>query len=456
VEDSGAPRVDPHSNIERRVATIMHADIAGYSRLMGEDEEHTIRRFRGHREIFESVVKMHRGRIFNTAGDALLAEFPSSVEAVRCATEIQAALHTRNEQLPPKARLQFRIGINLGDVIVQGGDLLGDGVNIAARVQTAADPGGISISGSVYDQIQNKLSLHFQPLGEKSFKNIAQPIRTFAIQLGNTAPPAPRPRWGVLAGGVAGVVALASAGYWGYQEYSAQRVQRDAEAARQAADTAKREAEVRVQRQALEEAMRKVEEAKKEAELRAQKQVADEAAKKSAEMAKREAMLLAQRLAADVAARRAADERKRLEQERQAAAAEAARAAEARAKAAVAPAPRPTAGFNLAQFDGTYEGRICNHLSAEPEKPRCWPVALQVQSGTLTGTWKSGVTGKPSSVTGKITTEGAVTAMLDGWHVKTKEPLGGTLAGRWLDGQIDLRGRWNGGNMVSARWRKSP
>jgi hypothetical protein len=387
------------------------------------------------------------------------------VEAVRCATEIQAALHTRNEQLPPKERLQFRIGINLGDVIVQGGDLLGDGVNIAARVQTAADPGGISISGSVYDQIQNKLSLHFQPLGEKSFKNIAQPIRTFAIQLGNAAPSATRPKWGVLAGGVAGVVVLASAGFWGYQEYSAQRAQREAEAARQAADAAKREAEIRAQRQAVEDAMRQVEEARKEAELRAQTQAADEAARKSAEMAKREAMLLAQRQAADEAARRAADERKRLEQERQAAAAEArsaearaaeVRAAEARAKAPVAPAPRPLAGSNLAQFDGTYQGRMCNHLSAEPEKPRCWPVALQVQSGTLTGTWKSGVTGKPSSVTGKITTEGAVTAMLDGWHIKTKEPLGGTLAGRWLDGEIDLRGRWNGGNMVSARWRKSP
>ncbi|HET7595927.1 MAG TPA: adenylate/guanylate cyclase domain-containing protein, partial [Burkholderiales bacterium] len=265
------------------MATIMHADIAGYSRLMGENEEDTIRRFRGHREIFESVVKMHRGRIFNTAGDALLAEFPSSVEAVRCATEIQAALHTRNEQLPPKERLQFRIGINLGDVIVQGGDLLGDGVNIAARVQTAADPGGISISGSVYDQIQNKLSLHFQPLGEKSFKNIAQPIRTFAIQLGNAAPSATRPKWGVLAGGVAGVVVLASAGFWGYQEYSAQRAQREAEAARQAADAAKREAEIRAQRQAVEDAMRKVEEARKEAELRAQTQAADEAARKSAE-----------------------------------------------------------------------------------------------------------------------------------------------------------------------------
>ena len=450
MEDSGAPRVDPHSSIERRVATIMHADVAGYSRLMGEDEEHTIRTFRGHREIFESVVKMHRGRIFNTAGDALLAEFPSSVEAVRCATEIQAALHTRNEQLPPKERLQFRIGINLGDVIVQGGDLLGDGVNIAARVQTAADPGGISISGSVYDQIQNKLSLHFQPLGEKSFKNIAQPIRTFAIQLGNTAPAARRPRWGVLAGGVAGVVALASAGYWGYQEYSAQRVQRDAEAARQAADAAKREAEVRAQRQAVEDAMRKVEEAKKQAELRAQKQAADETARKSAEMAKREAMLLVQRQAADEAARRAADERKRLEQERRAV------EAEARARATVAPAPRPVAASTLAQFDGTYQGRICNHLRADPEKPQCWSVALQVQSGTLAGTWKSGVTGKPSSVKGTITTVGAVTAVLDGWHVRTKEPLGGSLAGRWLDGEIDLTGSWNGGNMVSARWKKSP
>src|SRR5438034_9627212 len=162
-------------SVERRLATILMADVFGYSRMMGEDEERTVRTFRGHRAVFDELLKVHRGRVFNTAGDAILAEFPSAVEAVRCATEIQAALRTRNEHLPPERRMWFRIGINLGDVIVQGDDLLGDGVNVAARIQTIAEPGGGCISGSVYDQIQNKLTLQIRQLGEKSFKNIAQP-----------------------------------------------------------------------------------------------------------------------------------------------------------------------------------------------------------------------------------------------------------------------------------------
>ena len=169
------------AGLERKLATILSADVAEYSRLMAEDEEQTLRTFRGHREIFEKLVALHRGRVFNTAGDAILAEFGSAVEAVRCATEIQAALRTRNDQLPVNRRVKFRIGVNLGDVMLQGEDLLGDGVNVAARLQSAAEPGGVCVSGSVYDQIRNKLSLSFKPLGDMSFKNIPQAVRTFAI-----------------------------------------------------------------------------------------------------------------------------------------------------------------------------------------------------------------------------------------------------------------------------------
>jgi adenylate cyclase len=165
----------------RKLATILSADVAEYSRLMAEDEEGTLLTFRGHSEVFTSLVSLHRGRIFNTAGDAILAEFGSAVEAVRCATEIQAALQTRNNPLAENRQVRFRIGVNLGDVMVQGSDLLGDGVNVAARLQTAAEPGGICLSGSVYDQIRNKLSLSFQSLGEKTFKNIPQPVRTFSV-----------------------------------------------------------------------------------------------------------------------------------------------------------------------------------------------------------------------------------------------------------------------------------
>jgi class 3 adenylate cyclase len=210
--------------LERRLATILCADVAGYSNLMGANEEQTVQVFRGHREVFESLVNLHRGRIFNTAGDALLVEFNSAVEAVRCATEIQAALATRNEHLAPGEKMLFRIGINLGDVIVQGSDLLGDGVNVAARIQTATEPGGIRISGSVYDQIQNKLSLGFKLLGEQTYKNIAKPVRTYSISEGAAVTsPAPRASTKILAAMAAALLVIAGAAYWGYQQYAARR-----------------------------------------------------------------------------------------------------------------------------------------------------------------------------------------------------------------------------------------
>jgi class 3 adenylate cyclase len=210
--------------LERKLATILSADVAEYSRLMGEDEEGTLRTFRGHKQVFESLVAMHRGRIFNTAGDAILAEFNSAVEAVRCATDIQAALRTLNDKLPFNRQVRFRIGINLGDVMVQGQDLMGDGVNVAARIQTAAEPGGVCISGSVHDQIRNKLSLSFQSLGERSFKNIQQPVRTFSITEaeGGGALPAATSVVSAKKGSaakwiaVAVVLLLASGAFWAY------------------------------------------------------------------------------------------------------------------------------------------------------------------------------------------------------------------------------------------------
>ena len=247
------PEEERQPSMERRLATIMMADVAGYSRMMGENEERTVQTLRGHREIFDALLGLHRGRIFNTAGDAILAEFPSAVEAVRCATEIQAALRTRNEHLPEEQRMWFRVGINLGDVIVQGGDLLGDGVNVAARIQTIAEPGGVCISGSVYDQIQNKLSLQFKMMGERSFKNIAQPIRTFSIsEADGTAMPVAsgreRPKRTKLAGIILALVVLIAAtgsGFWVYHNYEARRAEelrRAIEVERQAAET-KRQAD---------------------------------------------------------------------------------------------------------------------------------------------------------------------------------------------------------------------
>ncbi len=217
------PKGSSSQIVERKLATIVSADVAGYSRLMGEDEEQTLKTFRGDKKIFESLVAMHHGRIFNTAGDAILAEFSSAVEAVRCATDIQAALRTRNDQLAPDRQVKFRMGINLGDVLIQGQDLMGDGVNVAARLQTAAEPGGICISGSVHDQIRNKLSLTFQWLGEKSFKNIQQPVRTFSITEAEGHGALPSPKIGGVASAAAKwaagaiVVLLAlGGGYWAY------------------------------------------------------------------------------------------------------------------------------------------------------------------------------------------------------------------------------------------------
>jgi adenylate cyclase len=246
--------------LERTLATILSADVAEYSRLMAEDEEQTLRTFRGHRQVFDSLVAMHRGRIFNTAGDAVLAEFPSAVDAVRCATEIQSALRTRNDQLPPNRQVRFRIGINLGDVMVQEGDLLGDGVNVAARLQSAAEPGGVCISGTVYDQIRNKLSLSFVSLGERTFKNIPQPVRTFSITdaEGHGTLPAPgHARRGAASRGVkwivaAALLAVAGAGAWIYLE----RERSQAEQARLRDEAARQEATQR-ERLAAEEAGRR-------------------------------------------------------------------------------------------------------------------------------------------------------------------------------------------------------
>src|ERR1700720_1865484 len=164
---------------------------------MGHDEEGTIRVLSAHRAIIDGLIAFHGGRIMSTAGDSVLAEFSSVVEAVRCAVEIQEALKTRNDSLPETSRMQFRVGVNLGDVVVKNDDLLGDGVNVAARLETIAEPGGICISSSVYDQITGKLDLGFQDIGEQALKNISRPIRVYRVSGTGVPRPAPRaPRAG--------------------------------------------------------------------------------------------------------------------------------------------------------------------------------------------------------------------------------------------------------------------
>jgi adenylate cyclase len=173
--------------MERKLAAIFSTDVAGYSRLMGDDEEATIRTLTAYRAVISSLIQHHRGRVVDSPGDNLLAEFASVVDAVRCAVEIQHALKEKNTELLDHRQMQFRIGINLGDVIVEGEQLYGDGVNIAARLESLAIPGGICISGTVYDQIETKLALTYEDLGEQSVKNIAKPVRVFRVVMDATA-----------------------------------------------------------------------------------------------------------------------------------------------------------------------------------------------------------------------------------------------------------------------------
>src|SRR6202158_3715912 len=147
--------------MERKLAAILCADVYGYSRLMGLDEEATLRTLTSHRKLIDSAIDQHHGRFVNSAGDSVLAEFASVVEAVNCAVEIQTGLKAENAKLPPERRMEFRIGVNLGDVMVEGEQIYGDGVNVAARLESLADPGGVCVSRKVHEEIGNKLALSY-------------------------------------------------------------------------------------------------------------------------------------------------------------------------------------------------------------------------------------------------------------------------------------------------------
>jgi adenylate cyclase len=214
--------------VERRLAAILAADVVAYSRLMGADEEGTLERLKGiRRQLIDPKIREHRGRIVKTTGDAILAEFPSVVDAVRCAVELQRAMVDRNAQIPGDKRIIFRMGINLGDIIRDGDDIYGDGVNIAARLEALAEPGGICVSRVVRDQIRDKLPYPFADMGEQRVKNIVRPVRSYAMSaaaVAMTAPAAevqpglPRPRSGrvrtIIAAGSLGAIAIGTAAWW--------------------------------------------------------------------------------------------------------------------------------------------------------------------------------------------------------------------------------------------------
>jgi len=404
--------------VERRLATILVADVYGYSRMMGENEERTVRVLREHRAVFDDLLKLHRGRVFNTAGDAILAEFPSAVEAVRCATEVQAALRTRNEHLPEPERMWFRIGINLGDVVVQGSDLLGDGVNVAARIQTVAEPGGVCISGSVYDQIQNKLTLSITKLGERSFKNIAQPVRTFAISDGDGPKPRNMRARGTtrsLAIGFAILGAIAIGGYL-YRDH----VQHEADAiehARKAAEAeaAQKEARLAADLKAAQSALALAEAAKRQAE--------DDKAR--TETAQREAKLGAELRAAK----------------------------EALAKSAVPVAAVAASPANADKYDGLYRGRVCKPI--RDSSLRCWTLVVTAQHGGLSAQWLNRVSGNTAQASGSIAADGAVSMTIES-HDVSGEAVTGRMTGHMADKTMTLSGTWSDGTAGNASFAWAP
>jgi adenylate cyclase len=207
--------------VKRKLAAILSADVKGYSRLMGEDEEWTLRTLKSYKEVMGNLIQQHRGRVVDAPGDNVLAEFASVVNAVQCAVAVQKELQVRNTELPENRRMDFRIGINLGDVIEEGDSIYGDGVNIAARLEGLAEAGGICISGSAYEQIENKLPLRFEYLGEHDVKNIAKPVRVYRAQIEPGEPSQAKVKakvegknWKYVAIAAAVVVIIAAAALW--------------------------------------------------------------------------------------------------------------------------------------------------------------------------------------------------------------------------------------------------
>src|SRR5436189_3611663 len=177
---------------QRRLAAIVSADVAGYSRLMGRDDSDTLARLKAHRrELIDPKIAEYGGRIVKTTGDGLLLEFPSVVDAVRCAVDVQRGMAERNAGVHPEQRIDFRIGINVGDIIIDGDDIFGEGVNVAARVENECEPGGVYISANAFEQVRSKTPFTFTNLGERTLKNIDRPVRAYAAKLSNLGTVAP-------------------------------------------------------------------------------------------------------------------------------------------------------------------------------------------------------------------------------------------------------------------------
>jgi class 3 adenylate cyclase/F0F1-type ATP synthase membrane subunit b/b' len=449
--------------MKRRLTCILAADAVGYSGKMGEDEEGTVRILAAHRAIIDGIIAFHEGRIMHTAGDSVLAEFSSVVEAVRCAVEIQDALKTRNDALPENRRMLFRVGVNLGDVVVKNDDLLGDGVNVAARLESIAEPGGICISSSVYDQITGKLDLGFLDIGEQSLKNISRPIRVFRVSgtagPARTAPPttpAPAvrksPRAVLIAVGTLAIAAVAAwqAGWMRFgpgdagspktvtapvaapspapatsaattttvtpPETSGARTQGEAERLRAEAESLKRQAEAELARARSEAEASRASKTRTDAEAAAAKLRAQAETDAARIRADAEATVARARIDADAATRAANAELAKASQS--AAKAEPARvdATSARAPAtAETPAKVATTGLGSAgSFDGTWNVTIVCAASSDGALGYTFEFPAQVKDGFLRG--DQGIEGNSSwlRLQGQIQPDGSATLNASG------------------------------------------
>lgn len=367
--------------LKRKLVAILAADAVGYSRLMAADEEGTMKVLGAHRAVIDGIIEFHEGRIVGTAGDSVLAEFASPTEAVRCAVEIQDAMRTRNDSLAEDKRLHFRIGVNLGDVMVKGDDLLGDGVNVAARLEGIAEPGGICISSSVYDQIAGKLNLGFVDIGAQALKNINRPVRVYRVERdGRAAPTAiARGRTGIRRGkwaAVAAVLVIGAGLAWYFKFLSgAGEAERMAAAKEAGAARAKIERELATARAEAEAARQRAQsEAAAAAEAKRaleQQRAAEARARAEAEVARARAEAEALRRKTETelaAATRAAESKRRLEEQRAAeaharaeaelaAAKEARRAAEIEAKTTTPAATTPATAKVVASAATLRDGR---------------------------------------------------------------------------------------------------
>jgi class 3 adenylate cyclase len=416
--------------LERKLATIVSADVAEFSRLMAENEEETLRIFRSHRKVFESLVGMHRGRVFNTAGDAILAEFSSAVEAVRCATDIQAALRTANDQLPPNRQVRFRIGINLGDVMIHGQDLLGDGVNVAARLQTAAEPGGICISGSVHDQIVNKLSLSFHSLGEMNFKNIQRPVRTFSISEveGGIALPSRNPSGGNnKRSWLAALAILLLAAGFGFYFFSRNK----------AAPLPATAPEANAARPKPVEVPQMVQNAEpKPADTAAAVSVSPPTKTLPEKPPKKKAV---QSVVAEAKPQPPVPDR----------------AAEKETKSTAETGDAPP--LNPARFNGVYSGSIC-YAETKKEPLHCYHAQGNIRDAIISGEWFMGPAKKVrSTMAGRVLRSGGVRIQIETRNIDDDTKLATiTLAGALKGGLIDASGSFRNGRPVTLNWHKNP